>query len=112
MSVNLFEWIQNTKAQTDYTEWLAHPVTQLILEGSRSANYTKPLQTPNGDLALQTVGLNAGRDITINRMSSLLDEVLPEETSFDAARINSLVADGYSAQEAEKMLAKEDAEED
>jgi len=111
MSINLFEWIQHKKAQDDYTQWLNDPVTKIMLEGSRSENYTKPLQTPSGDLALQTVGLNAGRDITINRIGNLLNEVLPEEVDFDVARMNSIKADGYSTDEAIRMLKREDQEE-
>jgi hypothetical protein len=110
MAINLFEWIQGQKAQTDYTNWLNDPVTRIMLDGSRSDNYTRPLQTPTGDLALQTLGLNAGRDITVNRQSSLLDEVLPSDIEFDVSRMNNLIADGYSTDEAQGMLKAEEEE--
>jgi hypothetical protein len=111
MAINLFKWIQTKKAQDEYQDWLNNPVTKIILEGSRSHNYTRPLDDPTGPAALQAIGLNAGRDMTVKRQEGLLDEVIEDDKPINEGRMNNLMADGFSSEEAQSMLQEAEASE-
>ena len=102
--MNLYEWIQHEKNQEAYSKWLKDPVTIAMFDGLSSASFAAPLQNPTGEEALQRLGINAGRDLTTQRMKTLLDEVSYEESNIDVVRMNSLVADGYTMDQATKML--------
>lgn len=104
--MNLRQWIQHKKNQTEWRKWLNDPVTVSMIAGLKNSVHVTTLDVPSGEGALQALGFVAGKHAAVfvlENLDSYIDEPMVDDS--EKQQVDYLVrVEGYSALDAKNMV--------
>lgn len=95
MAMTIHEFVSDPGRMRGYTEWLANPMTQELLEMAREYKAPAPLKDVTGENALYNYGMVEGANLVITLLTKMDDLVrqgeiakaLAEDPTYGAADI-------------------------